>query len=120
MEQQFNLQVATLIKADGETKELVPNNGKKFTYKEVRNAIGNYIEELIDLRNAIGNYIELIDLRYYTKDKNYKKMQFICDEEGAINGSDFNEKASQLLKEILGPGAQDLYGNIIFLPKKMF
>lgn len=105
MEQQFNLQVATLIKADGETKELVPNNGKKFTYEEVR--------------DAIGNYIELIDLRYYTKDKNYKKMQFICD--GAIiNGSGLNEKASQLLKEILGPGAQDLYGNIIFLPKKMF
>lgn len=106
MVQQFNLQVATLIKADGETKELVPNNGKKFTYEEVR--------------NAIGNYIELIDLRYYTKDKNYKKMQFICDEEGAINGSGLNEKASQLLKEILGPDAQDLYGNIIFLPKKMF
>lgn len=106
MEQQFNLQVATLIKADGETKELMPNNGKKFTYEEVR--------------DAIGNYIELIDLRYYTKDKNYKKMQFICDEEGAINGSGLNEKASQLLKEILGPGAQDLYGNIIFLPKKMF
>ena len=109
MEQQFNLQVATLIKADGETKELVPNNGKKFTYEEVRNAIGNY------------NYIELVDLQYYyTKDKNYKKMQFICDKEGAINGSGLNEKASQLLKEILGPGAQDLYGNIIFLPKKMF
>ena len=61
MEQQFNLQVATLIKADGETKELVPNNG-----------------------------------------------------------SGLNEKASQLLKEILGPNVQDLYGNIIFLPKKMF
>ena len=104
--EQFNLQVATLIKADGETKELTPNNGKKFTYEEVR--------------NAIGNYIELIDLRYYTKDKNYKKMQFICDEEGAINGSSLNEKASQLLKEILGPTAQDLYGNIIFLPKKLF
>lgn len=29
--EQFNLQVATLIKADGETKELMPNNGKKFT-----------------------------------------------------------------------------------------
>ena len=48
-------------------------------------------------------------------------MQFICDVEGAINGSlAINEKASQLLKEILGPVAQDLYGNIIFLPKKMF
>lgn len=104
--EQFNLQVATLIKADGETRELTPNNGKKFTYDEVR--------------DAIGNYIELIDLRYFAKDKDYKKMQFICDEEGAINGSSLNVKASQLLKDILGPGAQDLYGNIIFLPKKMF
>lgn len=106
--EQFNLQVATLIKADGETRELTPNNGKKFTYDEVRNIIGYYIG------------IELIDLRYFTKDKDYKKMQFICDEEGAINGSSLNVKASRLLKDILGPGAQDLYGNVIFLPKKMF
>ena len=104
--EQFNLQVATLIKADGETRELTPNNGRKFTYDEVC--------------KAIGNYAELIDLGYYTKDKNYKKMQFICNEEGAINGSGLNEKASRLLKEILGSGVQNLYGNVIFLPKKMF
>jgi hypothetical protein len=47
-------------------------------------------------------------------------MTFICDEEGMINGSKRNEKASELLKSILGLNAQDLYGNVIFLPNKLF
>ena len=52
--------------------------------------------------------------------KDAKKMNFITDEEGGLNGSELNQKASDLLQSILGPCAQDLYGNIIFLPNKLF
>lgn len=104
----YNLQVATLIKPDGATEELIPQNGKSFTYKEIQEAI------------KPGCLIQPIHLRYWTTDKDAKKMNFICDEEGMINGSQHNEKASDLLQAILGPHAQDLYGNIIFIPNKLF
>ena len=104
--EQYNLQVATLIKTDGTKVELTPANGKSFKYEEIR--------------NAIGNYIEPITLRYYTNDKDFKKMNFICDEEGAINGSGLNKEASDLLRWILGPDVQELYGNVVFCPNKLF
>lgn len=105
MEQYYDLQKATLIKADGTVIEMSPK-GKNFTYEEMRDAIGNIIEPII--------------LRYWTNHKDYKKMNFICDEEGAINGSSYNKKATELLKKILGANAQELYGNVIFLPNKLF
>ena len=104
--EQYNLQVATLIKTDGTKVELAPANGKSFKYEE--------------MRDVIGNYIEPITLRYYTNDKDFKKMNFICDEEGAINGSGLNKEASELLKSILGPDVQELYGNVVFCPNKLF
>ena len=104
----YNLTKSTLIKVDGTTEELIPSNGKSFTYNEVRDVIRE------------GCLIQPIQLRYWTTDKDAKKMNFICDEEGMINGSKRNEKASKLLKGILGPNAQDLYGNVIFLPNKLF
>lgn len=103
---EYSLEKATLIKVDGTTQELTPENGKTFTYDEVH--------------NILKCWIQPIRLRYYTNHKDYKKMNIICDEEGMINGSEKNKEASKLLKEILGPGAQDLYGNIIFLPNKLF
>lgn len=103
----YPLDQATLIKTDGTTSELKPN-GKTFTYTEIREAI------------KPGCLIQPIQLRYWTNHKDFKKMNFICDEEGMINGSKRNEKASKLLKNILGPNAQDLYGNVIFLPNKLF
>lgn len=103
----YNLQVATLIKVDGTTEELTPK-GKSFTYKEVQEAI------------RPGCLIQPIQLRYWTTDNDAKKMNFITDEEGGLNGSLLNKKASDLLQAILGPCAQDLYGNIIFLPNKLF
>lgn len=104
----YDLTKATLIKVDGTTEELTPANGKSFTYEEIREAI------------KPGCLIQPIQLRYWTTDNDAKKMNFICDEEGMINGSKHNEKASDLLQLILGPGTQDLYGNIIFLPNKLF
>ena len=103
----YPLNQATLIKTDGTTQELTPK-GKTFTYGEIRNAIKE------------GCLIQPIQLRYWTNHKDFKKMNFICDEEGMINGSKRNEKASKLLKGILGPNAQDLYGNVIFLPNKLY
>lgn len=104
----YNLTKATLIKVDGTTEELTPSNGKSFTYEEIREAIKH------------GCLIQPIQLRYWTTDKDAKKMNFICDEEGMINGSKRNEKASELLQAILGPNVQDLYGNVIFLPNKLY
>lgn len=103
----YNMTKATLIKADGTLQELVPK-GKSFTYKEIQEAI------------KPGCLVQPIQLRYWTKHKDFSKMNFICDEEGMINGSEKNKKASNLLKDILGPNAQDLYGNVIFLPNKLF
>lgn len=103
----YPLNQATLIKIDGTTSELKPN-GKTFTYTEIQEAI------------KPGCLIQPIQLRYWTNHKDFKKMNFICDEEGMINGSKRNEKASKLLKDILGPNAQDLYGNVIFLPNKLY
>ncbi len=104
----YDLTKATLIKVDGTTEELIPSNGKSFTYEEIQEAI------------RPGCLIQPIQLRYWTIDKDAKKMNFITDEEGGINGSQLNEKASDLLQLILGSCAQDLYGNIIFLPNKLF
>ena len=104
----YDLTKATLIKVDGTTKGLTPSNGKSFTYKEIQEAIRPKC------------LIQPIQLRYWTTDKDAKKMNFICDEEGMINGSKKNEKASDLLQTILGPCAQDLYGNVIFLPNKLY
>ena len=103
----YPLNQATLIKTDGTTQELTPE-GKTFTYEEIRNAI------------KPGCLIQPIQLRYWVNHKDLKKMNFICDEEGMINGSKMNKKASELLKSILGPNAQDLYGNVIFLPNKLY
>ena len=103
----YPLNQATLIKTDGTTEELTPK-GKTFTYKEIQEAIKS------------GCLIQPIKLRYWTHHKDFSKMNFICDEEGMINGSKRNEKASKLLKGILGPYAQDLYGNVIFLPNKLY
>lgn len=103
----YSLEKATLIKPDGTTQELTPN-GKTFTYEEIRNAIKE------------GCLIQPIQLRYWINHKDFKKMNFICDEEGMIKGSKRNEKASKLLKSIMGPNAQDLYGNVIFLPNKLY
>ena len=103
----YPLNQATLIKTDGTTSELKPK-GKTFTYDEIRDAI------------APGCLIQPIQLRYWTRHKDFSKMNFICDEEGMINGSKKNEKASKLLKCILGPCAQDLYGNVILLPNKLY
>ena len=108
MAYQYDYTKATLIKADGTFEELTPANGKSFTYKEIQEAI------------KPGCLIQPIQLRYWTNDKDDKKMNFICDEEGAINGSAYNQKATQLLRQILGPLAQELYGNIIFLPNKLY
>lgn len=102
---EYNLEKATLLKTDGTVEELEPK-GKKFTYNEIY--------------EAIGNIIEPICLNYYTKDKEYKKMNLVCDEEGAINGSALNEKATELLRDIAGPGTQALYGNVILMPNKLF
>lgn len=107
--EQYNLQVATLIKTDGTKVELTPANGKSFKREEMIHAIGDYVD-----------FIEPITLRCWTNDKDFKKMNFICDEEGAINGSDLNKEASELLKSILGPTAQELYGNVVFCPNKLF
>lgn len=103
----YSLDEANLIKPDGEIKGLTPAK-KSFTYNEIRDAINP---------NCL---IQPIQLRYWTKNKVYKKMNFICDEEGIINGSAYNEKATLFLRKILGPNAQNLYGNIIFLPNKLF
>ena len=103
----YPLNQATLIKTDGTVQEIIPKT-KTFTYA----AIQSYIRT--------GCLIQPIQLRYWTNHKDYKKMNFICDEEGMINGSKRNEKASKLLKSILGPNAQDLYGNVIFLPNKLY
>lgn len=109
----YPLNQATLIKTDGTIQKLTPK-GKTFTYEEIRNAIKE---------GCLNQQIRLpqpIQLRYWTNHKDFKKMNFICDEESMINGSKRNEKASKLLKSILGPNAQDLYGNVIFLPNKLY
>jgi len=100
------LDKATVISVDGTFKELEPKNGKTFTYSEIR--------------DTIGNIIEPICLRYYTNKPELKKMNFIMDEEGVINGSDWNHLASNLLKVTIGPNVVELFGTVIFLPNKMF
>lgn len=98
---------AYLITVDNNLQELIPK-GKSFTYKEVQEAI------------KPDCLIQPICLRYWTTHRDHKKLNFICDEEGMINGSKLNAAASELLQAILGPNAQDLYGNIVITPNKLF
>ena len=98
---------AYVLTVDNQLKELVPK-GKSLTYKEVQEAINP------------GCLIQPLQLRYWTNHKDHKKLNFICDEEGMINGSKLNKAASKLLQAILGPNAQDLYGNIVITSTKLF
>ena len=106
MIEQFDTTKATLIKVDGTTIELEPR-GKKFTYEEIREAIGNIIEPVC--LNMFG-----------ICPKEYRPMNLICDEEGAINGSGLNVTATRLFFRVAGPYSQPLYGNVIFMPNKLF
>lgn len=66
--------MAQIIKADGAVIDVKPKNGKDFSLKE--------------LQSIVGGYIEIV----YLKDGNI----LVINDEGAINGSCINLKASKI------------------------
>lgn len=75
--------MAMLIKSNGEIIENIkPDNGKKFSLKE--------------LQTYIGGYIELLS----SNDHQY----MVIDEEGKIKDKEYNEIATVIMEDILAPG----------------
>lgn len=90
--------MATLFKTDGTIEEITPANGKKFKLEEAQ--------------KYVGGYVELLQLK--------KREMFICNEEGIILNLPYNSNATKKLKEVFGPLAQHLYGDIILCKTNEF
>lgn len=76
--------MAKLLTTAGETKEVQPANAKRgFTLKELYSLIG------CDLVEVVG--------------PNKKGEIMICDEEGKLNGSNVNQKATDWYWKSFGP-----------------
>lgn len=67
--------MAKLIKTDGSEMEVKPKNGRDFTLEELRTVIGCSWVEIVRLHDGSGSF-------------------FVVDEEGKLNGKDYNEKAT--------------------------
>lgn len=90
--------MATLYKTDGTIEEITPAKGKKFKLEEAQ--------------KYVGGYVELLHLK--------KREMFICNEEGIILNLPYNANATKKLKEVFGPFAQQLYGDIILCKTNEF
>ena len=87
------MEKAILIRTDGSEEKLCPKDGKKFSLKELQGFVKGYIELAI------------------TKDN----KDMYVNEEGKINGSIPNEKATKIYKY-----NQDdvIYGDVVVIEKK--
>jgi len=109
---QIPLDKMTVIYPDGEIRtDITPKNQKKFTYEEIYQVIGNIIEPIV-----LRYHLPATSPNY----KEWKKMNIIVDEEGAINGSPYNADATIIIKQLLGPNAVSLFGKVIIIPNKLF
>lgn len=86
--------MATLVKADGTETEVFPANGKKFTPEE--------------LQKLVGGYIELTRTNKPVRD-------MWVNEEGKLNGSLLNHKATMLYQYGY---ADSIFGDVLVMPAR--
>lgn len=72
-------------------------------------------------KEIVKNWLQTLSMALYTNNPEHRKLVFILDEEGRLRYKEPNQNATNLLREILGPGATELYGPVIICPKhRMF
>ena len=81
--------MATIIMANGLTKDIEPKNGSDFQLEELQEIVGGYIE-VIYLNGNGGRLM-------------------VCNEEGKLNGLPYNEKATWLY----GHGNDHVVGDVL-------
>ena len=86
---------AVIIKECGTTKDLVPNDTKAFTLKEMQEIVGGYIE-MIHLKNG--------DI-------------MVINEEGKLNALRINDDATQIFQENFGD-TDVIVGNVLLTSAK--
>jgi hypothetical protein len=93
-------QPATLYRVDGTTEVMEPNNGKDFKCDE--------------LQKIVNGSFEVVFLGGSTR-----KPMLVINEEGKLNGSQFNLKATELLKGTAYEG-DAIYGDALWInPSQM-
>jgi len=83
--------MARLIKSTGEEIQVTPENGKKFSLKE--------------LQSFVGGYIEIV---YLTKEL------MVVNEEGKLNNLPYNAKAT----DVFNRGGDFIVGDVLIASKK--
>lgn len=84
--------MATIVYSNGTLKEIQPQNGVKFSSKE--------------LHNLVGGYIEIIRLS--------SQYFMVINEEGKLQNLPYNEKATQLYMGYVSP-FDYIVGNAVVL-----
>ena len=95
--QVLNPKKAYLIRIDGSTEEVTPQNGSDFKLNELKQFIG-------------GGYIEIVRLPN-------SPTIFVIDEEGKLKNFEYNEMATTL-SGIMAYG-DVLVGDVVMCPSKM-
>jgi hypothetical protein len=88
--------MAQLIKANGQTSEVLPGNGKFFTLQELQSFVGGYIE----FRHMDGEIM-------------------VMNEEGKLMGLPNNDEATSVLSELKAIASDDyVVGDVLICLKK--
>lgn len=83
--------MGTIIKTNGEKINVEPKNGKHYSLKE--------------MQNIVGGFIEIV----YLKDSRI----MIVNEEGKVNGLDFNDAATAVLEESYPYSGDFVVGDVL-------
>lgn len=88
---------AKLLRANGKIEFITPKNGQEFTYEELRDYVGGFIEHLVP-PGKTGAIM-------------------FCNEEGKLLGLPRNELATQVWQEFCEPGSMrsldDVVGDVV-------
>lgn len=76
--------------------------------------------KLQQIKDIIGNDINPLDLGLWAKNPKYEGIAIISDKEGIKRYKQPNTEASELIRDIIGPNAPNLFGPIIIMPLSLF
>ena len=87
----------TIIRVTGESENVSPRNGTDFSLEEAQ--------------GIVGGYVEVVNLS--------KTQIMIVNEEGAVNGMEYNEGATLAYAMALGR-TNPIFGDVLVCETKMF
>jgi hypothetical protein len=97
---------AFIIRTNGAIELVVPANGTDFTLEEMNNIVNGYIEVVTFPRPVL------------ISEKQIAQPIMIVNEEGKLNGSEYNQVASFLYRKVLGHFSY-LHGDVLICEVNM-